>query len=268
MIALLLLGACVSAPAPEAGPRVYAIAYGRSARFSERAMIGDAPPNVRVPASWMAWVIVDGETVVLVDTGASDPEMLRRFGITDHRPISKGLAELDLKATDVDELILTHPHWDHVGDLADFPTARVWAQQAALDWARQRVSDGQEHGGVRPQDVAALDALGPRLQVLRGDAPVTSKVRVHAAGGHTPGAQWVEVDAAVGTVALASDLAYLYRNVETATPPGGSLDPAADQAAVADMLRRTGSVARVVPGHDPAVFTRLPAVAEGVVEVR
>ncbi len=259
---LALLLACAS---PQAGPRVFALSWGRSERFLHRSLLADAPEGERVPASWMAWLILDGDQAVLVDTGATDPGLLARWGIGERRPVPALLARVGLRPEDIDDLVLTHPHWDHLGDTGRYTGARVWLQREALAWAERKVADGREHAGVRPRDLAALRTAGERLSLLDGDHALSESVTLRAGGGHTPGAQWVEVRRPSGSVALASDIACVYENLERDVAPGGSLDGAADRRAMEEMRRLVG-LAGVIPGHDPRVEERLRWFADGVGE--
>ena len=265
MILLLGLLACQDA---DPGPRVYALSYGRSARFPRQTMVADADPAARGPGAWMVWLIRDEDRIVLVDTGGTNDELLTDWQVTGRRTAADALDELGLGPEDVDAVILTHLHWDHAGGVRQFPRAQVYVQREALRWAREQVAGGQSRAGVDPEDLVALAGLGSHLTLLRGDATITPHVRVHREGGHTPGVQWVEIDAPGGPRAIASDIAYSYENLERRVPPGGSQDPDADRRAIAHILAVTGTVDRVIPGHDPAVFQRLHLLSGGAAQLR
>ncbi len=60
-------------------------------------------------AEWgMAAVVTDGEDMVLFDTG-SDGEILL-----------SNLSELDINPRNIDKIVISHNHWDHVGGLEAF----------------------------------------------------------------------------------------------------------------------------------------------------
>jgi glyoxylase-like metal-dependent hydrolase (beta-lactamase superfamily II) len=75
------------------------------------------------------------------------------------------------------------------------------------------------------------------------------------------------VSTASGTVVLASDNAYLYENFDRRRPIAQTLDSLSNLAAQQRMLRLAGDLARVLPGHDPAVFTRFPEPGGGVARI-
>jgi glyoxylase-like metal-dependent hydrolase (beta-lactamase superfamily II) len=90
---------------------------------------------------------------------------------------------------------------------------------------------------------------------------------VYTGGKHTFASQYVAVPTRSGTVVLASDNAYLYENLERHVAISQTLDATSNVAAQARMLELAGTVRRIVPGHDPQVFTRFPAGAGRVARI-
>ncbi len=114
---------------------------------------------------------------------------------------------------------------------------------------------------------AALKAAG-RIRLVDGDdKEIAPGIRVYTGGKHTFASQYVSVTTADGTVILASDNAYLYKNIEERVPIAQTLDRAMNLAAGRRMVELAGSPARVIPGHDPAVFTRFPQITPNVVRI-
>jgi glyoxylase-like metal-dependent hydrolase (beta-lactamase superfamily II) len=235
--------------------RVFAIEYGEST--ADRSMlVRGAPKGESAPMSWYAWLLVSKASVdrrILVDTGFDGARLAKKWHLSRHDRVSAILDRAGVPASSITDVVLTHGHFDHAGDPAPYAKARFWIQQAALDAVR---------GGLKaPGGLTALD--GPR--------EIAPGVTLVPGGGHAPGIQWVQI--AVGgadkrAVALASDVAYLYENVEKLTPTGSTKGPDADLAVLRAMLSATGSAARILPGHDPLVAKRLAAVAEHVHELR
>ncbi|HXS81886.1 MAG TPA: N-acyl homoserine lactonase family protein, partial [Methylomirabilota bacterium] len=60
---------------------------------------------------------------------------------------------------------------------------------------------------------------------------------------------------------------YLYENLERHRPIAQTLDSTANLAAQARMMKLAASPRLIVPGHDPAVFTRFKRAGEGVARV-
>jgi len=69
-------------------------------------------------------------------------------------------------------------------------------------------------------------------------------------------------------VVIASDNMYLYENLDTHTAIAQTLDAASNLRTQDRMKSLAGEARLLVPGHDPAVFTRFPKVAEGIVRIQ
>jgi glyoxylase-like metal-dependent hydrolase (beta-lactamase superfamily II) len=99
----------------------------------------------------------------LIDTGFSArlarPERGRSFYLSLYRslirpstlsagPLGEGLRRLGLGTTDINTVILTHLHADHVSGLADLPQARILCPAAAWSAFRSRGASGNAREGV------------------------------------------------------------------------------------------------------------------------
>jgi glyoxylase-like metal-dependent hydrolase (beta-lactamase superfamily II) len=107
-----------------------------------------------------------------------------------------------------------------------------------------------------------------RVRLIEGDAKeILPGISVFTGGKHTYASQYVGVQTSAGTVVLASDNAYLYENLKKRLPIAQTLDVDANVKAQERMLKMAATPALVIPGHDPDVFVRFPAVAPGVVRI-
>jgi hypothetical protein len=61
---------------------------------------------------------------------------------------------------------------------------------------------------------------------------------------------------------------YLYENLEKHVPIASTLDAASNLRAQDRMKEIASSLRLIVPGHDPAVFTRFPTLGEGVARIQ
>jgi glyoxylase-like metal-dependent hydrolase (beta-lactamase superfamily II) len=271
----LLAAACGSRDdyRPDRGWRVFAIEYG-SSTFNESTAISGGDKNRRVPFSWQAWLLLGPERTVLVDTGFNDSLLAKRWRLKGFKPVDEILEEeLDIPPERVCDVLLTHLHWDHVGNLLPFEAARVWVQKEELRGARRRLDGGrQESGGLRKKDLdvlALVEAQG-RLKEISGNREILPDVRAHVGGEHTAGIQWLEIDTGsqAGKIVLASDYAYLGAGIEQLKSTGSTADVAADVAQLQRMRNLVRDIRMVIPGHDPAVMDRFPKVTQRVVELR
>lgn len=155
---------------------------------------------------------------IVVDTGA--PIMAAG--------IKTAFKQIGIFRDDVDTVILTHTHSDHIGNLRMFPKAKVLA-----------------HSGEKgiPEGAEVVD--GEEFEVCRG-------VRMVHTPGHTPGSCSVFVEAD-RKYAIAGDACPLKDNFVKMVPPALNCDG----AAALESLKKIEEFADVVvPGHDAPFFTR------------
>lgn len=222
-----------------------------------------------MPLDFYVWVIRDGARVVLVDTGFSAETAALRGRTLDRSPVD-ALADLGIAPETVSDVVVTHLHYDHAGNLDRFPAARVHLQEEELRYCTGRA---MRHDRIRrpyrDEDVcAAVRCLfDGRLVLHRDTAEILPGLELHRVGGHTPGSQVVRVGTARGQVVLASDASHYYANLINRNP-FPILD---DLTAVLDGYDVIESLAdgpdHIVPGHDPAVargFPRLPSAPEWI----
>jgi glyoxylase-like metal-dependent hydrolase (beta-lactamase superfamily II) len=209
------------------------------------------------------WLIRGGNHTVLVDTGfsaCSARQRNRRFLLEP----AVALAKLGLTPGMIDDIVLTHLHYDHAGNIDAYPQARVHLQDAEMNYATGRYMC---HGALRHffsvDDVATVlrRIYAEKVQFHDGDAELYPGIELYRVGGHTAGLQVVRVRTARGWVVLASDAMHYYLNFERDNPFPGILN-------VGEMLegyRRLDVLAdsrdHIVPGHDPLVAVQYPLLA-------
>jgi len=252
---------------------IYALEYGHSTGFKYSALLEGAPAGEKRSISWLAWLLVGKGRRVLVDTGFADRKLAKKWRFDRFETVPKVLERLKIEPREITDVILTHAHWDHVGHLSPYTGARFWMQREELEWARKKVSaEKPSRAGVRWRDVEAIGALVDegRVTLIDGEREIFDGVRVRVGARHTAHIQWVEVATGgpVGTVVIASDIAYLFENLERLVPPGASGDPRKDLEQIKRMLGAASSPRLVLPGHDPEVGQRFDRVANGVFDVR
>lgn len=117
-----------------------------------------------------------------------------------------------------------------------------------------------------PDDVCGIVRLNfdGRVTYYNGPAEVLPEISVVPTGGHSAGLQFVKVNTRRGVVVLASDVTHFYENMETYRPFTTALH-LGEMLDAFDMLRAHAvSPDLIVPGHDPLVMQRYPAVSEAL----
>lgn len=240
---------------------VYALRYShRTASRKGEHFYGHASDcDVAWPIDYFTWVAIHGGRVVVVDAGFTPEEAAARGDRPYHATPIALLARLGVGAEVVDELVLTHLHYDHTGHVDAYPNARVLVQRAERDFWRSRLADRGDYAHLhRPGDLDALDRLASagRVELLDGDHQVDDRVSLHHVGGHTPGMQVVRIVTTDGVVVLASDASHFYANFEEDRPYGVVHELPAMFAAFDRLRELAGDDGVIVPGHDPRVLDR------------
>ena len=256
---------------PGAAPRyeVHAVRFATIAGFPKRSLISGAPPADSIDIAMMVWVLRGGGRTILVDAGFYREKFMRQWKPTAYLKPSDAIGALGIKPGDVTDVVVSHIHWDHADGVDLFPQARVWLQREEYDY--YITDSGTVKNRAIDADVAkmfsGLKAAG-RVSLANGDAQeILPGIKVYTGGKHTFASQYVAVATRSGTVALASDNAYLYENLERHVAISQTLDAASNLAAQSRMQSIAARPTLNIPGHDPQVFTRFKAGAARVARI-
>ncbi|WP_330186362.1 N-acyl homoserine lactonase family protein [Dactylosporangium sp. AC04546] len=215
---------------------------------------------------FFVWAIVGPNGTVLVDTGAGAETMTERGHDHLRSPLA-ALADVGLGAGDVTDIVTTHMHWDHAGNILDFPQARLHLQRAEMAHA---TGPSMCSGFLRrPYDLQQTiewlrELHRGRVSFHEGDDEIAPGISIHHVGGHTPGLQVVRVSTARGNVVLASDAVHYYENLVAENPFPVLVSTIDYVAALNTVTRLADGPGHVIPGHDPLVLKRFPAARPGV----
>jgi glyoxylase-like metal-dependent hydrolase (beta-lactamase superfamily II) len=214
------------------------------------------------PIDYFVWVIRNADRTIVVDTGFDAAEGAKRGRKVDRAPAA-ALEQIGVAAGSVEQVVVTHLHYDHAGTLGAFPKARFHLQEAEMAYA---TGPCMCHNFLRyPFTVEHVcdmvrNVYSGRVAFHDGDAEVAPGVTVHKIGGHSRGLQCVRVATATGPVVLASDCSHYYENFEQGKVFPITIDIADVLDGYVRLQALAGSPRRVVPGHDPLVLKRYPAL--------
>jgi glyoxylase-like metal-dependent hydrolase (beta-lactamase superfamily II) len=242
---------------------IIALRYATHARpasenFLYPAAAGEDPHDYPMPIDYFVWVIRNTERVILVDTGFDQPAAQARGRKLLQHPV-EGLRAIGIDPADVRDVVITHLHYDHAGNLGAFPNARIHLQDSEMAFATGRCMC---HPRLRyPFDVEDVVTMvrrvyAGRVNFIDGDAEIAPGISLHHVPGHTRGLQCVRAATARGPVVLASDAAHFYANMERQNPFPIVVDLAAMMESWRKLVDLAGDERRIVPGHDPLVMER------------
>lgn len=249
---------------------VYAVKYGEWVGTRGTYFYGSSgdPHNAPVPIDYFVWLLRGPAGDVIIDLGFRQESGTKR-GRTHLRDPADGLRLLDVDCDTVQTVVLSHFHYDHIGDISPFPAAKFVVQDSEMAfWTGRYAARREFRHSVEPVDVLALVQANfdRRLQWVDGEEELVPGITVHHVGGHTAGMQSVRVQTATGTVVLAIDAAHFYENLERDAPFNTMYSLAGMYGALDKLRALAGRGGIVVPGHDPQLLERFPAVAglEGI----
>jgi len=249
---------------------VYAVKYAHHERRSRENFLGGDPHDAPMPLDYFVWLIRGDGREIVVDTGFS-AAMAAKRGRNHLRCPAEGLRLLGVDAARVSDVIITHLHYDHAGNLDLFPAATLHIQDRELNYATGRYMCHEcFRGAYEEEDVVSMvrRVYAGRVRFHEGDAEIAPGVSVHLIGGHTMGIQSVRVMTRRGWLVLASDASHFYANMEEERPFPIIWSVAVMVAGYAKLRALAASPQHIIPGHDPLVMARYPALSpdlEGIV---
>ena len=221
-------------------------------RYLQTYLTDFGPP---LPMAIYLWYIEGPDKNILVDAGGTvDTYSPSLPGLSPHATLEnvqsceEGLSRLGLRPEDIDIVILTHMHLDHVELARKFTKAKFIVQKAELDFANN------------PHPVIAAPYVKPffeglNFEVIEGDKEIVEGVRVLFTPGHSAWGQSVVIDTAKGT-AIISGFCCIRENFELPEPlkevvpiilPGIHLNP----IELYDNVLKVKSLADIlIPIHD------------------
>jgi glyoxylase-like metal-dependent hydrolase (beta-lactamase superfamily II) len=283
-IVLVSLLACVATAGPASAPEhsaqsaaasyeAFAVRFGILPAFSVSGLVAGADRARKLDIPVMVWLLKGSNgRQVLVDSGFYRQKFLDHWKPRDFRSPAAAVEAAGVKPEAITDIIISHAHWDHVDGADLFPKATIWIQREEYRYyTGEAWHQRNTHGGIDADDMLALLKINMegRLRFVEGDdQEIIPGIRCYTGGKHTRESQYVTAKTDAGTVVLTSDNVYLYENLEKHVPIAATLDAESNLRAQ-DRIRTLASDPRlIVPGHDPLVFERFPAVSEGVVRIK
>ena len=176
--------------------------------------------------------LIRGDKTIIVDTAHHGRRMM----------LVQALADRGMSPNDIDMVVLTHAHWDHVQNVDIFKNAQVAVGADELEYAKD----------PHPTDWATsgyfLDMLNRRdvLAVADGQELVPG-VRILGTPGHSRGHVSVVAETPAGSVALTGDALTAADCVKTGKPFLVFWD---EESAAQSVRRLVENATIFYPGHD------------------
>lgn len=153
---------------------------------------------------------------VLIDPGLGDKysEKLRFiYNIKRGKTLADSLKEINLKPEDIDIVIATHAHFDHIGAgtnsnedseiVPTFPNARYYFQKG--EWEDAANPDERTRATYFKENLMPLQEHG-LVELIDGDSQILLNIRVEKTGGHTKHHQMVIIESDGKTAVYPGDI--------------------------------------------------------------
>jgi glyoxylase-like metal-dependent hydrolase (beta-lactamase superfamily II) len=219
-----------------------------------------------------AWLVRHPGGLILMDTGLGGAGAPAHAWAPVTGAVRASLDQLGVSPRDVDTVVLSHVHDDHMGGvLADdapaYPNARHLLQRADLDWLRANAGQSEDDAAILAELQPLLDA--DILDTLDGDTDVAPHLELHHLPGHTPGHQVLRVTGDSERLLLSADTwNHPAQLAHPDWPSGPDADHAQAAAArrsmLADLLSYPGTI--VAPTHFAEAFGQVRSGRGGLAE--
>jgi glyoxylase-like metal-dependent hydrolase (beta-lactamase superfamily II) len=250
--------------------KVYALKYECAGINSAVGSVAGASSADSLDVCYMIWFLkgTNGRNI-LVDAGFVDTAGKKSYVRPDLI-----LGDINIKPDDITDIIITHPHFDHINGLSLFPKGKVWMQKKDFDyfvvdlWKDSTIQAGFKEDDVRTLIDVALDG---RLNLVEGDnIEIIPGLRVFTGSTHTKENQYLLVNSeSDNKVLLASDAIWFYLNLWRMTPiETYVMDPKAYVDAMKRMKTLVTDERFIIPGHDNLVFSKFEKVNDRVVMIK
>ena len=226
-------------------------------------------PNEKVPLPVFTFLVEGGEQLLLVDTGMAWTERANDY----HHPgswqepgqdIESMLNSVGYQCSDVDIVVFTHLHWDHIFYMEKFTNAKFVAHKREWEFANNPIPlyyKSYEH----PVLGVTAPFTGLEVETVEGECQIMPGVRVFESFGHSPGHMSVEVDCADGdSYICCGDSIFVLGNLNPIpemhydiTPPGRFYNIVEAWNSIAYQKQRAKSSQHLLLCHDVALMERV-----------
>jgi len=227
----------------------------------------DLPVNVGV--------IKCGSELILYDSGWKQQEYHKMTGTEHWAPLPDQLKALGFDANNVTKIVIGHGHWDHAGQLSDFPNGVIYIQREelnAIEWAlnypnpKIAAVNNSPGGcfrtpacGYEPLTVAEIfgKVLNGKAVIVNGEAEILPGVKIHPAfRAHTAGSQLLEVPTSIGKLVFGSDAYSSWEGIRDWMPANiQQTDTVQQILAYEKCYKITGGYQNCVSAHEPLTYT-------------
>ena len=224
----------------------------------------------RIPIQSNCLLLENGSRTVVIETGFGDKWTDKERSIFDleHRTIADAVREAGHEPEAIDDVIVTHLHFDHAGGLTlagddgapvpTFPNARIHVQEREWEDALANRSTM-----TRTYLRSHLDPVAERVEFLDGEKEVCEGLVAWPMPGHTWGHQAIRFQDDKGTVCFPGDVIPTIHHVDPAWNMAYDMLPFTNMESKRALLERAAAEGwRLVLAHEPGAPVVAPVLDE------
>lgn len=238
--------------------RIYSLCYAKNSSRRVADAFGfygrdfhDGP----MPIDYNIWIVENAKRRFLIDLGFSVESARARGRELVYDPVD-ALTRIGVDSSSVTDIIISHMHVDHAGNIEKFPNATVHLQDDEVGYVTGRcMHDDALRHPYELEDVLNLmrKNWGKQLAFHDGDEPLFPGVDLRLLPGHAPGLMGTLVKTPRGTVLMASDGSHYYPNIFNFAPHRITTSAPETIASYHRMVKMVDGPEFFIPGHDPKV---------------
>ena len=230
---------------------IYALRYAADSLYPASSVFIDHHDHTQLPFSWIAYLILADNKAILIDTGFSNQKYQKIYHIHQLFPISGLLAQVGLSVQNVTDVILTHSHMDHTGNIGLFSQAHFFIQQ-------DEYVAMQKNSFLKTQ----LQRMGAgRRTIFKNNHSLGHGVRIRRIGGHTKGSCLVEFIGRQQEFLFSGDNCYLQENCRKKRYIANAVNPKENRKFIDAYYDYPGVI---LTHHDPNILKQSKQITENV----
>ncbi len=225
-------------------------------------------PDERIEMPVFTFLVEGGDKLLLIDTGMAPTDRASTY----HHPSSRqpeGMAIheqlecIGYHPQDIDIIVFTHLHWDHVFQIERFVNADLYVHKREFKFAFDPIPlyfKSYEHpalGITRPFE-------GMKFIQISGETEIMPGVRAYESFGHSPGHMSVEVETGEGSYICVGDSIFQLHNINPVpemhyeiTPPGRFYNIIETWDSIVSQKARVKDSSYILCTHEPSLIDRI-----------
>lgn len=207
------------------------------------------PEDESINIGCFGYYFKNGGKNVVIDTGIEDIDTvnLTKSSTDDWKrsdgemTVVENLSRIGVRPEDIDEVYLTHSHYDHISGVCNFVNARIYMAKQEYGYL---CTPSNPHNRFLSDVIAFLESKAKEGMLTLIDKEYSSgDITCRVVGGHTVGSMLIFA----GDFLFTGDSIFLLESIEIGAPIGFSNDEKASLEALGICINHKGTV---LTGHD------------------